>query len=906
MKNLLETGKVVRQRTKLDRKIKLKRTDPDVQETPGWVAALGAMGIAKGDMAAARQAALVELRKATPTATADEFTPEQIFQQITKDRTGTKTAEAVALELKAAKDAFLAAGKVEIPLNLEMSPTDLRANIPVKAGPTDLHEAPAFSAALEGLGVEPKDRQKAIDDALAKLRAGAASGTTEFKFTAEQILKQVVKDRVKTTPPADPPEKAESELSAATKAFQATQDNRLLRAWEYTVAAMAELGEEQGQLIRAGTLDAASNRVDSVPIPATGPDVARLAQFRLDVKAKFDKLFKEKVKIRFDASVETEKSADGSSDRGVWVMEEAATRTKITDKAGQDAVIKKLMAEALADFKDPKEQGWGGTLTANLHTGPLTTKDPLKKSAAYYGAKAKQRSLLKGAELEATAPVPPVALGQPLDGPAKKFVDMALDGLDSKYAALARTKLETLAATQPSASLDQVQKVVNDCVAEYLASPDFQPKKDVWTRINLETIFSDLVTNGTEVKVPLDPNALPLASLVAQSMNNMDPDWIAVIQPKIEQRLSALQSTGAAEIDLPQIGQILNDVMHVDLANEDLDSRNLLLADLNKNLTEGLAGDAPVYEPTFPAAGPDVTRMIQQWAQADPANVSYWETAATAEVTALAKDPLTLKDIRQALDKAGTKYDETNAKNAVQEKFDKAVFEDTTGPMAEMPLAYPAEGKLKDMIDKSLAHFDEGQRIRMKKKAQEELDKLKPATAVSLPAVRKMLDDLFDVHMKADDTKEEDSSRNRLTNNMAIAVLDELGPPVETAEVENLVGKVLKKLQVAEPEPAATVKAAAVSAVQALGAPGVSLAEVEKEVATALKASSLPADQVLETLREERRPPLDLAKVEPLIAVTLKKLQVPAAKTAKVRKAALEAATQLGTPQVRWPTSRRR
>src|SRR5262249_13244969 len=48
----------------------------------------------------------------------------------------------------------------------------------------------------------------------------------------------------------------------------------------------------------------------------------------------------------------------------------------------------------------------------------------------------------------------------------------------------------------------------------------------------------------------------------------------------------------------------------------------------------------------------------------------------------------------------------------------------------------------------------------------------------------------------------------------------------------------------------------------------------------------------------ERRPPVDLAKVEPMIALTLKKLQVPAAKTAPLRKAAVEEVTKLGTPTV--------
>jgi hypothetical protein len=1447
MKNLLETGKIVRQRTQLDRKIKLKRTDPDVADTPGLRAALGAMGIDKADMAAARQAALVELRKATPAATQDEFTPEQIFDQITKNRKGSKAAEAVALELQAAKSAFLAAGKVEIPLNLEMSPTDLRASIPVPSGPTDLHTTPAFGAALEGLGIEPKDGQKAIDDALTKLKAAAASGTTEFKFTAEQILKQVVKDRVKTTPPADPPEKAESELAAATKAFQATQDNRLLRAWEYTVTEMAELSEEQGQQIRKGTRDAAMNRVDTAAITATGADVARLAQFRKDVKAKFDERFKEQIKIRYDASVETEKSADGSSSRGVWVMEEAATGAKITDKAGQDAVIKKLMAEVLATFSDPKEQGWGTTLTASLNTGPLTTADPPKKTGAAYGAiesmmaafnnleavplekttpasgkelfewliaqnqrmqadigaevasdpdgaalplrggphvfslrpgtpflraaaadqgktpaehvaeytaknklkdtklavapgedgpaarivstaiknamhsswadigigaledlgseisvsdlskvvdevvadltaqneserddvkaknregqskavmappppmgplalatplagkvlefvtkavggadkprfarmksileakaaakteitlaeiqaeldklldqeqatadtaartkwkaggkkglaedavkdgplasavkvplaaespsevsklitkvlegvasaaalrplldkrieqmrasggtnltvkdlrkmleavvkvdsgvtdetvneeilskvnaglteaavgetaeiaireplpadlnklvtkalagvasaaalrpllekrieqartsggteltlqdlrkmleavvnvdsglteaaakkdvldkvnaglaeavvgdapeiapglpltdpmqsplldlvnaglkgiqpmppklrtrvhgkirvglaalgkasvtpqevktainkvidgylakgqrdkrdiaKAEQRKQLKGAELESTSPVPPVPLGSPLAGPAKKFISKALAGLDPRFESVAATKLGALAATQPTASLDQVEKVVNDVVAEYLAAPEFQAKKDKLTANNKKNLADDLLANGTAIVVPSDPNTDPLAALVTQSLADFPTDAANALRPEIDKRLLALQSSGATDIDLTQIAQVLNDVVQAELAGEADDLRDQVLSKLEENLAEGLVGDAPVYEPDFAVDDAEVARVVQQWANGDAA----WEEFGLEKVTGLGKDPVTLKEIREALDNAVIEVEERQVKKNAKAEFGKAVFEDNADPVVAMPLAYPPEGKLKDMIDKSLAHLDEKQRADMKKKMEEELNKRKPATTVGLPTVRKMLDDLVDVNMKADHTKMEDSTRKRLTKNMALAALDELGPPVAAAEVEALVGKTLKRLKVAEPEPANTVKTAAVGAVQALGAPGVSLAEIETEVTKALEASSVAADKVMETLREERRPPLELAKVEPLIALTLKKLNVAAAKTGPVRKAAVATVTQLGSPAV--------
>jgi hypothetical protein len=1354
MKSLLETGKVVRQRTKLDSKVKLRRADADVPATPGLDAALAALGIARGDMAAARRAALVELRKATPTATEDEFTPEQIFKQITENRKGSKTPEEVARELQTAKDAFLAAGKVELPLNLDMSPTDLRREIPVKTGPTDLHTAPAFTAALDGLGVEPKDRQQLIQNALTKLQAGSTA--TEFKFTAEQILKQVVKDRVKTTPP-DPPEKAESELAAATKAFQATQDNRLLRAWEYTVTEMAELSEEQGAEIRRGTQTAATDRVNTVVIPASGPDVARLAQFRKDVNAKFDKLFKERVKIRYDASVETEKSADGSSSRGVWVMEDAATHTKIVDKAGQDAIIKKLMAEVLADFKDPKEQGWGVTLTGNLNSGPLTTADPPKKSGAAYGAiesmmaafnnvekvplvqtrpadgtqlftwlveqnqrmhadigsdvatnpdgaalplrggphvfslrpgtpflqtvaadksktpathvaeyvgknklkdtklavtpgqdgparravkraienslhpnwvavgyqklealgtdisvadlsrvvdgvdtqlrdvqrgirdggkaknreeqakaalapppasgplpltnplegkvlayvtravgggsgprftkiksaleaqaagkaqitvselqaeldklldqdqanadtatrtawkdggqkglqedvvkdgplasavkisldpvnpdlnklvtkaltgvpnastlrpllearitrlrdakrteltlqdlrkeleavvnvdsgetngsvkaanlakinaglgdavagdapqiavglpltdplqsplldvvnaglkgvpsmfqaagreqvrlalvalskpavspqevktalnqwvdgqiatgqqaqrdkaKAEQRKQLKGAELEDTAPVPPVPLATPLAGPAKKFVDKALAGLDPKYAGKARTKLEALAASQPNASLDQVQKVVNEVMDEYLAGPEFQAKKDGWKAGNQQKLGEDLLANGAAVSMPLNPTTGPLAALVAKSLTRFDAGTANVLRPLINQRLTALQSTGAATINLAQIGKIVTDVVRVDLATQPPNVQDGVLGLLNGNLADGLAGDAPVYEPTFAVNAPEVARLVGQWATATGSPVEVWKQLANQQIAALGKDPVTLKEVRQALDTTGAKEEEGWAKNAAKAEFDKAVFEDTTGDVAELPLAYPPDGKLKDMIDKSLAHLTGNWPTTLKKKAEEELAKLKPATTVSLPQVRKMLDDLIDVHMLADHNKEADNAKKSAMNNLAAAVLDDLGPPLDVAQVEDLVTKTLKKLKVAEPQPTNTVKTAAVSALQSRGPAGLSLAEVEKEVATALKASSLPADGVLETLRDERRPPLDLAKVEPLVALTLKKLRVPAAKTAAIRKAAVDAVTKLNKPQVGLP-----
>src|SRR5439155_2268698 len=142
---------------------------------------------------------------------------------------------------------------------------------------------------------------------------------------------------------------------------------------------------------------------------------------------------------------------------------------------------------------------------------------------------------LKGAELAETSPVPPVALGKPVAGPAKKFVEKALASLDPKYAAKARTKLEALAATQPNASLDQVQKVVNEVMDEYLAGPEFQVKKDNWKAGNQKKLGDDLLANGTAVVVPLDPTTGPLAALVTKSLAGMDPATVSALRPVIDQ-----------------------------------------------------------------------------------------------------------------------------------------------------------------------------------------------------------------------------------------------------------------------------------------------------------------------------------------------------------------------------------
>lgn len=211
-----------------------------------------------------------------------------------------------------------------------------------------LLQAPGVGEALTALGIPEKDWAKSL---AAGVRAAAASGQP---VTLEAAFGQIVQAQVRAgsqAPLSDAQlRQARERLSLAADQFMARTENRLLRAWEFTVSAMAERGALTG--VRKEITETLFNRATRTITdtdPATGQTVSRqwtglgldakLDDLQLppdlDAKVKADTLkarlidgftvtLNERMALHYDASItKREKSADGNSSYGGFVMYDA-------------------------------------------------------------------------------------------------------------------------------------------------------------------------------------------------------------------------------------------------------------------------------------------------------------------------------------------------------------------------------------------------------------------------------------------------------------------------------------------------------------------------------------------------------------------------------------------------------
>jgi hypothetical protein len=383
VKSLIETGTIVRSKTDPAKAITVPRVDPRLHEKPAFQKALDALGVPKGEQEAALNAALVELRKGLdPSRTDDPFTPAQVLAQVQRARpAGGKTPEELKQDLDRATGAYRDEGKVVMPLNPDASRSDLTTKVKVSRADSKLHEAPAVVAALDAFGIPEGAMKKTVDDALAALRVGLDPSLTEDSFTPEQVLDKIA-EQLRAGGKA--PDETAKGLSAAKLAFQGQQENRLLRAWEYTVASMAELGEDQGKKVREEARKAAIKAIGDAckELAKGGAAVPELQSFAQAMMKAFDEAFKAEAAIRYDASVVTEKSADGSSSRGVWVLQRK-DGTKVTDKASQDVLVKDVLAEAAKGFTAEPRQTWAARVLSDSAGKALSAGPPAQPGGAY-------------------------------------------------------------------------------------------------------------------------------------------------------------------------------------------------------------------------------------------------------------------------------------------------------------------------------------------------------------------------------------------------------------------------------------------------------------------------------------------------------------------------------------------
>lgn len=148
------------------------------------------------------------------------------------------------------------------------------------------------------------------------------------------------------------------ERDLAVSAWQGTQDNRILRAWEYTLSARAESNvsdrfmQPLSQALGAAVLkelDSGNPRVESPLRDQVTKEIERLVAERLDYV--------------YDASMQSELAADGSSTEGGFVLVDIGRPgsgdlpTRITSAETFQMIMAALSAEALQSVAATLPQG---------------------------------------------------------------------------------------------------------------------------------------------------------------------------------------------------------------------------------------------------------------------------------------------------------------------------------------------------------------------------------------------------------------------------------------------------------------------------------------------------------------------------------------------------------------------
>jgi hypothetical protein len=156
--------------------------------------------------------------------------------------------------------------------------------------------------------------------------------------------------------------------SAASSAYLAQEDNRLLRAWEYSLTAMAEQGvaDSLTPLLKKGVQSQIESAMDweSVSLFADAPLKAhKLMKARDAIKKKFEEEWDRNVRVGYDASREGKLSADGSSNKGAFCLfdkagiDDPGQHIQVNDKDSYTRLIEGIIngakAEVLKGESDP-------------------------------------------------------------------------------------------------------------------------------------------------------------------------------------------------------------------------------------------------------------------------------------------------------------------------------------------------------------------------------------------------------------------------------------------------------------------------------------------------------------------------------------------------------------------------
>ncbi|MEN3295706.1 MAG: hypothetical protein V7642_4959 [Burkholderiales bacterium] len=238
-------------------------------------------------------------------------------------------------------------GEVQVPLNKWISSASAEVELHVQADGScygkasgsrgarfKLHQTPGMQGALTALGIEERQMESAVANALRQIGLG---GNRTYPINCKQIIEYLAHNPatgsfVGTATP-------EQRVVTALNAFAGKEDVRLLRAWEYTLATHSESGNNSQTIRKIASTALYGRPIQGPPElqPLSARNLAYLkslksdGQFRgADLVSLNGELFDEVEKIMharlymdYDAGIRHKKtSADGSSTRGGFAMYE--------------------------------------------------------------------------------------------------------------------------------------------------------------------------------------------------------------------------------------------------------------------------------------------------------------------------------------------------------------------------------------------------------------------------------------------------------------------------------------------------------------------------------------------------------------------------------------------------------
>ncbi len=340
MKEMFATGRLTREiehppgtklrievpiaRDMVDRKLDVNRQGTDLHQSPQMVAGLDALGVPDGDQKQAIEDAARRLRA--------ERALDKALAKVARFLPATHTAESLKSSALALLDAD--AGKT------------------IEAALSEVLDAVALSSVNKRSNQRKRTAVECAQD------FDQPDGSDDF--TPQELLKMVARQRSGGTPPAD-------QLAAAKAAYDTSADNTLMRAWEYTLASMAE--QHPGTAEVATTMSGgigqaaadAANEVADRAIAAqglAGDDATNERTVAGEVSAELSDRLERELKVRYDPEALSRSgaaAADGSSTKGGWSL--YFRGKKIDGQAAFEDAVKTLLGEVKQHF-DANTLGW--------------------------------------------------------------------------------------------------------------------------------------------------------------------------------------------------------------------------------------------------------------------------------------------------------------------------------------------------------------------------------------------------------------------------------------------------------------------------------------------------------------------------------------------------------------------